>query len=311
MQLRSSLHLDANGLLRIELPQTLFDTKRSVLVLPTSLENEAIDRAHHQMAHRGIQTTLDKMKNHAYFRRMREKIKNRLSHCGACQTKTTRLPDQKHTLHSHIPGYPFQVLSIDFVGPFPPSGPQRFRYLLTVKDTFTRWMEAFPLREATAENVTRVLHQEIFCRYGKCERIHSDQGTQFTSTLTQTMSKLLGIEWTFTLAYNPKSNPVERTHRDLKSALMALTQTKPQEWVQYVPAILHAMRTSVCQPTGFSPFQMMFGRSPIEDLDTFLPSPTHQHDLLTVSEYLQKQQSRLHQAFKLAREQMGLAVSLQ
>ena len=311
MQLRPSLRLDANGLLRLELPKTLFNANRSVLVLPAALENEAIDRAHHQMAHRGIQATLDKLKNHAYFRSMKEKIKTRLNHCGSCQTKTTRLPDQKHTLYSHVPGYPFQVLSVDFVGPFPPSGPQRFRYLLTIKDTFTRWMEAFPLKDATAESVVRVLHKEIFCRYGKCERIHSDQGTQFTSTLTQTMSRLLKVEWTFTPAYNPKSNPVERTHRDLKSALMALTQAKPQEWVQYVPAILYAMRTSICQSTGFSPFQMMFGRNPIEDLDTFLPSPTHQHDLLTVSEYIQKQQNRLHQAFKLARDQMGLAVSRQ
>ena len=310
-QLRSQIEIDEQGILRIRAPKTLFSKSRSVILLPRRLQIDAIRKAHVQMAHKGVQATLDKLKLHAYFRNMKERVAQVLQHCGPCQTKTTRLPDQKHTLFSHQPGFPFQVLSLDFVGPLPPSGAQRYRYLLTIKDTFTRWLEAFPLREATAVKVADTLQNEIFCRFGKCERLHSDQGSQFTSSTMLELSTILNIKLTTTPAYNPKSNPVERSHRDLKACLLALTQNAPQEWVKYIPAILYAMRTSICQATGFSPFQLMFGRHPIEDLDTILPSPTHSQNLQTATQYLRDSQDRLHQAFHLARNQMGLAVARQ
>ena len=54
-------------------------------------------------------------------------------------------------------------------------------YCLTVKDIFTRWVEAFPTADMKANTVARVLEKEIFCRYGIPEVIHSDQGSNFQS----------------------------------------------------------------------------------------------------------------------------------
>ena len=49
------------------------------------------------------------------------------------------------------------------------------------------------------------------------ESLHSDRGKQFDCDVMQEMCKLLGIRKTFTPAYNPKSNTVERAHRDMKA----------------------------------------------------------------------------------------------
>jgi hypothetical protein len=53
------------------------------------------------------------------------------------------------TLTSVRAGFPFQRRPIDFVGPLAASSKGN-KYILTVKDCFTRWIEAFPIVAATA-----------------------------------------------------------------------------------------------------------------------------------------------------------------
>jgi transposase InsO family protein len=105
-----------------------------------------------------------------------------------------------------------------------------------VKDTFTKWLEAFPLPRATAEAVAKTLESEIFARFGYPDEIHSDQGTQFTGHLMKELAELLGIRTTVTPAYHPQSNPVERAHRDLKAGLRAaLVDCPHQDWEDVLP----------------------------------------------------------------------------
>jgi hypothetical protein len=95
-----------------------------------------------------------------------------------------------------------------------------YTHLLNVRCTFSKWLEAFPLKDEKATSVVEVLEREMFCRYGPVEGIHSNNGCQFTSRLLKEVGAELGI--TLTPTYNPKSNPVERSHRDLREALRAL-----------------------------------------------------------------------------------------
>ena len=308
-----SIFVDSQTLLRLRIPATAntIQRKREVVLLPSLLIPSLVKTVHRQIVHQGVLKTVEKLRLHVYFENMTKHVTNIIGTCQPCQTKTTRLPDQHHTLYSSVPGYPFQKLSLDFVGPFPSSGPQQYRYLLTIKDVFTKWIEAFPIRHPTSKEVIKILTKEIFPRFGKCTVLHSDQGTQFTSKEFQEMGKLLKITLTTTPAYNPKSNPVERLHRDLKAALMALTADKPNEWAKHIPTILYAFRTSINKSTGYSPFQLMFGRDPIEDLDLIIPSPPFQFQIDTASEYFQELLKRTTQAFHIAREHMGLAIQRQ
>jgi hypothetical protein len=74
---------------------------------------------------------------------------------------------------SHVTGYPFQKISIDFVGPLPRSKKGN-EYMLTVSDCLTRWLEAFPCRRANAQVVVDKLVTEIF--------LGSESVTRFTVT---------------------------------------------------------------------------------------------------------------------------------
>ena len=309
----NDLSLDTHGIIRYRLPQSIhhLSGERNVCILPEVLVHPAVMKTHRQLTHLATTATFNRLKLYAYFPNMTRRIRQILLTCGPCQTKTTRLPNQHHTLRSRLTGFPFQILSLDFVGPFPPSHPKKNVYLLTIKDVFTKWIEAFPLKHATASEVVRILNDEIFSRFGKCEQIHSDRGTQFTGDMMKELGKMLKIKLTFTPAYNPKSNPVERSHREIKSALLALSQHKPSSWDHFIPSILYALRCSISRTTGFSPFQLMFGRDPIDDLDTMFSKPQYENELLSHPEYFQQLHERMIQSFQLTRENMKLAVARQ
>ena len=53
---------------------------------------------------------------------------------------------------------------------------------------------------------------------------------------------------------------MERTHRWLNANLTMFVKAKKCDWIDYVDSVLYAYRTSVCSSTGYSPYELLFGR---------------------------------------------------
>ena len=304
------LYLDEHGLLRVH-EELVMGEETGLICLPQQLVRELIWAAHRLAGHQGVEATLKRMTALVHFPRMRSEVREIIETCVACQRKAEAQKDQRHTYATVIDGYPFQRLSLDFVGPLPPSR-RRNSYLLTVKDGCTRWIEAFPIKEATAEKVAEKLENEVFSRFGYPETLHSDQGRQFTGTLMKQLGELLDIVVTHTPAYNPKSNPVERTHRDIKAALRALQEEGNDDWEEALPQVLFALRTAVNRSTGFSPFQLMFGRDPhvplaqVEVPPAHTPAPGEK-----ISDYIRKFRRKMEAVQEVAREHLAESVARQ
>jgi hypothetical protein len=189
------------------------------ICIPSDLQAMIVEAAHVTGGHMAAQKTLVRVNRTCYFPGMKQIVAEFVLRCRPCQAKLNKAnPQQMGTLASVQAGFPFQRISIDFVGPLAASSVGN-KYILTVKDCFTRWIEAFPIVAATALETIDILVKEIFCRYGVPEIIHSDRGNQFTSNLFHSVAQEYGIQVTTTPAYNPKSNPVERVHRDLGTML--------------------------------------------------------------------------------------------
>jgi transposase InsO family protein len=208
---------------------------------------------------------------------------------------------QRHTYRTVVSGFPFQRLSIDFVGPLKKTS-RGNTVILTVKDTFTKWVEAFALPRATAESVATTLTNEIFARFGYPDEIHSDRGSQFTSHLITQLAELIGVHITWTPAYHPQSNPVERAHRDLKAGLRAALETVGgDEWDTCLPQVLFAFRTSPARGTGISPFHALFGRHPNVPLGILEAPPRMGRPL---ADYVVDLQARMEAVHRWARENL-------
>ena len=66
-------------------------------------------------------------------------------------------------------------------------------YILIVTDLFTKWVEAFPLKETSAGTLANILVDEVVSRYGVPTSIHSDQGKNICGDVTQALCDILGI----------------------------------------------------------------------------------------------------------------------
>jgi transposase InsO family protein len=190
---------------------------RHLIVLPESMRRGSIERAHHAVAHTAVEATVAELHKTVYFSGMYRWVNETLRCCETCQVKKGSIPNQRGLLVIHVTGYPFQKISIDFIGPLTRSKNGN-NYMLTVSDCFTRWLEAFPCRRANAQVVVNKLVTEIFPWFGVCDQIHSDRGTQFLSDLVTEVVSMLGIR--------QSSKPVERQHHSLGDAINALTRAR-------------------------------------------------------------------------------------
>ncbi len=261
----------------------------------------------------GRHTTIQRLKRKVFFPRMRLEVEQLIDTCKTCQKKDQKQQNQRHTLVSPSTGYPFQRIHIDFVGPLNASRRSGATWILTCRDSFSKWPEAFPLQKANAKSVATTLEKEIFMRYGYPEAIHSDQGRQFTSGFLKNLGKELGIQITDTTGYNPKANgQVERMHRDLYQILRALTSDLGDlhAWEDALPEALFALRTAPGRSTGLAPYQILFGRecsTPINKLFGAPPEPLG-HDPTSMAEYHRVLRQKIAMAQKNARANLAKAV---
>jgi hypothetical protein len=300
-----TLYLNNEGILyRRRQPGEYFTNDR--LCLPSSLKYVTVKACHEGTGgHMGINATQQRVVRRFYFSGIHKFVEVFVGNCIACQRKIGKAKDQRHTLFSTQEGMPFQKISIDFVGPLKSSSKGNV-YLFTVKDCFSRWLEAFPIREATAEAAVEVLQHHIFARHGVPEQIHSDQGSQFTGELFQEICDLLRVERTQTPAYNPKSNAVERSHRDLNSIIRALVQETDQDWEEVLPVALLALRTARNRHTGVTPFWALHGREARLPIDIVYGNPTERQQHKTI--YAYDLLRRLQITYRYMREQVHLSI---
>jgi hypothetical protein len=69
-----------------------------------------------------------------------------------------------------------------------------YTYILTCIDPFTKWVEAFPLRNKEAETVARTLVEQVFCRFGVPIALLSDQGREVDGNIMREICRLMDID---------------------------------------------------------------------------------------------------------------------
>lgn len=109
-------------------------------------------------------------------------------------------------------------------------------------DRFTRWPEAVPIPDISADTVTTAFYTNWVARFREPAVIITNRGSQFESQLFQALTKLIGSKRTRTTAYHPVSNGmIERWHRSLKTAIMCHNTSN---WTDVLPTVLLGLRTS-------------------------------------------------------------------
>ncbi|KMQ85929.1 pol polyprotein [Lasius niger] len=222
--------------------------------IPKLLRRRAFDMVH-QMAHPSGRATHRQVAQKFVWPSMAKDIKEWARTCLACQR--SKIHRHNHTLPTKIPvpDSRFEHIHIDIVGPLPPS--KEYRYLLTMIDRFTRWPEAVPLQDCTANTVAKAFFTHWVARFGAPHLITTDQGSQFEAQLFDAITQLVGAKRCRTTTYHPEANGIiERWHRTLKSALMCHNES---QWTETLPVVLLGLRTCYKENLDTSAAELVYG----------------------------------------------------
>ena len=201
---------------------------------------------------------------------------------------------------------PFQRIAMDIVGPLPKTS-RGNRYILVICDYATRYPEAVALPTMVAPRVVKELIQ-LFARVGIPEEILTDQGTNFMSTLLEELYHLLQIRRIRTSPYHPQTDGlVERFNGTLKSMLRKFVGNNQKDWDSYLPYVLFAYREVPQESTGFSPFELLYGRRVRGPLDVLRECWTGEEQNRETVEQLLDVQERMREVTGLVRENLQKA----
>ena len=208
--------------------------------------------------HLGRTRTLARLADRFYWSGMADDVKDWLSQCVACIKRKS--PVGRHHPLGNIPtGHRWDRIAMDILDVCDPT-PEGFRYILVIADYFSKWTEAFPMKNKCADTVADILVENIILRFGMPLVIHSDQGREFENGLMKSLCVLLGCTKTRTAPYHPESDGmIERFNRTCLMMLSMFVNDRRDNWHELLPFIMHAYRTSVHESTGYSPFRLMMG----------------------------------------------------
>ena len=214
--------------------------------------------------------TYQTVKKNFYWPYQRIHVEQFVASCSICAGKANYVKRPK-IFFKEIIGKPNYGVQIDFVGPLPENvyNGKHVKYIVTMVDTYSRYLVAVPTEGATSKDALHALLNNWVAIFGIPYRIHSDRGSHFTSYLFKNACKQLGILKTSTIGSNPTGNAkVERVHGSVKLTLRGLDGT---DWAKYLPSKVFYYNISVNRITKFSPFELFFGRLPGIPLDLLLP----------------------------------------
>ena len=134
-------------------------------------------------------------------------------------------------------------------------------YIFSAIDIFSKYVYNVPLPNCDAMTVAYALF-EMFCNFGVCDTIISDNGSEFISSCTKELCKLLQVNQNFTPSMiHHCLGSCERTHRTLAERLTPYIQ-KGKQWDSVLPAVTFALNASLHTSTKYSPCGVVYGSRP-------------------------------------------------
>lgn len=105
-------------------------------------------------------------------------------------------------MHSvEVPSKPWSQIGIDLCSL--PKSPEGYVGIVVAVDYFTKWVEAEPIRDKSADTVAIFLYT-LICRHGCVDVQINDQGREFVNSVSDRLHQLTGVKQRITSAYHPQ-----------------------------------------------------------------------------------------------------------
>lgn len=272
-----------------QIPRACVAAGVTLLVIPNIMELKeaehrkiALREAHilPTAGHAGVTRMWKTLRRKFYWPGMFRDVVTHVKKCEACRLMKKLSTPKPPQLLTDTPGEPFVKVYLDIVGPIDPPSRRRHSYILTMKDDFSKFILAKPVRQKTAQEVTATFLKAWVLRFGMPGTIVTDQGNEFKGIMPAVLKELGVGQKTSTPYHHQTVGCLENTHKPLGEFLRIYAKDK-EDWDQWLPYFVFAFNTTENVTTGYTPFELLFGRScrrPSELTDGEVPTAPESYD---------------------------------
>jgi hypothetical protein len=152
---------------------------------------------------------------------------------------------------------------IDLAGDFEESVNRKV-YVVVMVEATTKWVELVAIPSKHAHHVAAAFNERVLARFGAPAEVCTDNGTEFQGEF-EALLQQHDIDHRITSSYHPQANGLaERIVLVLKQQLRKyVLQHGRRLWDSFLPRIEMGYRMSRQRSTGYSPYELVYGRAPI------------------------------------------------
>ena len=179
------------------------------ICVPKKLQYRILETVHKDLSAGGCHFSFDKfyasLLEYYTWKNMAQDAKEYSQNCPDCQARKGTL--KKNVLLGSLPPVtrPLERVSIDFTGPLPPSGEQKYRHILVLTDAYSRFVDCYPTTDQKAITVAKCLFEYV-TRYGTITYLLSDHGKCFTAEIIEHLCDLFDTKRLLTNPFHPQGN---------------------------------------------------------------------------------------------------------
>ncbi|CAF2039059.1 unnamed protein product [Rotaria magnacalcarata] len=192
-----------------------------------------------------------------------KEIEDIVRKCPNC-TENSKQPIKVPLASWPVSDQPWKRIQIDFMGKF------MGLYFLIIVDAYSKWLEVFTMHHPSTKTTIDAL-SSLFSRYGLCETIVSDNGSQFTSTEFSDFCVRNGIKHITTSPGHPQSNGQAERYVDIVKSALKKGLYNGGKISDVLLRFLFCYRTTPHATTNLSPAELFIKRQFLTVLDLLRP----------------------------------------
>ncbi len=215
-----------------------------VLVVPQELRKAAMHYIHDkESGHLGQHKTILKAEEYFYWTNIKQNMRQFVRECVVCQQFKAAQGLQQPWQELPPANQLLERINIDTTD-MGGGAPGR-RYVLTVIDHFSQFVNFYPMNTRTSVSV--IQHLDTFLdSYDTSHTLLAVNAREFCSEDFRQWCNENGIELVHSTPYHPAGNSIsERMHRTMKSVLTTLCKSQPSRWPRYIKPCQRILNSAV------------------------------------------------------------------
>lgn len=240
------------------------DGNRREVPQPHAREQLVLD-THCNTGHFGERRTLSLLKAAYWWSGMGEDTARLVGQCELCDRVRASFNSPTAQLHPLAIQGLFYRWGMDLAGPFPVT-PDGNKFLAICIEHFSKHLALIPLPSKEPHHTATAFRCQVLCKFGSCAEVVTDGGGEFEGEFDELLRDSL-IDHRVTSPNHPQADGLaERAVQTTKRALRKAVEQAQNatNWdTHLVPYIALGYNASVQQSSGFSPYFILHGVSPV------------------------------------------------